>query len=153
MGAAGTGALLGALALASRKHVRGLGRWVAFGACMLGVGLVLFSLSRTFWLSLLCLVQVGFATMIQMGSSNTLVQSMAPDHLRGRVVSCYTMMFMGMAPLGALLAGFLAKPEYLTAPWTVALGGTLAVLGAIVFAIRLPLLRAEARELLEAQER
>jgi len=150
MAAAGTGALLGALTLAARKHVRGLGRWVAFGAGTLGVGLIAFSLSRTFWLSLLFLIQVGFATMLQMGSSNTLVQSMTPDHLRGRVMSCYTMMFMGMAPLGALLAGVLAK--YLGAPSTVALGGALALLGALVFGIRLPLLRAEARQLLEAQQ-
>ena len=110
MGSTGIGALAGALMLASRRDLKGLGRWVAFAALGFGAGLVAFSLSRIFWLSAAILALCGFAMMIQMGSSNTLIQSMSPDRLRGRVMSVYSMMFMGMAPFGALLAGAVAEP-------------------------------------------
>jgi MFS family permease len=150
MGAAGLGALLGALALAARQQVRGLGKWVARGAAGFGVGLIAFSLSRHFWLSAALLVPVGFAVIVQTAASNTLIQAMVPDELRGRVMATYSMMFMGMAPFGALLSGTLASR--LGAPVTVAIGGTACVVGAIVFALRLPLLRAAGRQLLLAQE-
>lgn len=146
MGASGVGALTGALALAARKGVRGLGRWVAFSAAGFGAALILFSASRTFWLSALLLVPVGFSMMLQMASSNTLVQAMVPDELRGRVMAVYSMMFMGMAPIGALLAGALAAR--IGAPATVAAGGAVCILGSIVFGLRLPALRDEARQLL-----
>jgi predicted MFS family arabinose efflux permease len=149
MGAAGVGAFLGALGLASRKGVRGLPALVAAGAASLGTSLILFSLSRTFWLSLVLLVPVGGSTMVQMGCANTLLQSMTPDHLRGRVMACYTVMFMGMAPAGALLAGVLAG--HLGAPGTVALGGSLALVGALAFILRLPQSRAEGERLLDDQ--
>ena len=87
--------------------------------------------------------------MVQMASSNTLIQAMVPDALRGRVMSVYSMMFMGMAPFGALFAGWLA--EHLGAPRTVALGGFVCVVAATVFAVRLPALRGEARQLIVAQ--
>src|SRR5262249_30223014 len=93
MGAAGVGALLGAVLLAGRPGVRGLGTWVMFACAGFGVSLILFSLSRTFWLSTLLLVPVGFCMMVQMASSNTLIQSMVPDRLRGRVMAVYSMMF------------------------------------------------------------
>jgi MFS family permease len=104
MGASGIGALAGALLLASRQSVSGLGRWVGFSAAGFGATLVLFSISRWFWLSCALLLPVGFTMMVEMGSSNTLIQTMSPDHLRGRVMSVYSMMFMGMAPVGALLS-------------------------------------------------
>jgi MFS family permease len=122
---------------------------VAAGAASLGTSLILFSLSRTFWLSLVLLVPVGGSTMVQMGCANTLLQSMTPDHLRGRVMACYTVMFMGMAPAGALLAGVLAG--HLGAPGTVALGGSLALVGALAFILRLPQSRAEGERLLDDQ--
>jgi MFS family permease len=150
MGASGVGALIGALSLAGRKGVAGLGRWVAFSSAGFGVGLILFSLSRTFWLSAALLIPVGLSMMVQMASSNTLIQTMVPDHLRGRVMSVYSMMFMGMAPLGSLLAGVLA--ERLGAPLTVAAGGTVCILGASIFALRLPRLRTQARQLILAQQ-
>jgi MFS family permease len=146
MGASGTGALIAALTLATRQSVKGLGRWVALASAGFGVSLILFSLSQTFWLSALLLVPVGFSMMIQMSSSNTLIQAMVPDNLRGRVMSVYSMMFMGMAPLGALLAGTLAG--YLGAPNTVALGGAACIVGSILFGWRLPSLRNQARELI-----
>lgn len=150
MGASGLGALLGALALASRKSIQGLGRWVAFASAGFGAGLMLFSLSRSFWLSAALLVPTGFSMMVQMASSNTLIQSMVPDELRGRVMAVYSMMFMGMAPMGALLAGTLAGR--LGAPLTVAFGGAACVVGAVAFWTRLPTLRGEARQLIVAQQ-
>jgi MFS family permease len=150
MGAAGVGALLGALTLAGRRNVRGLGRWVAFAAMGFGSALVVFTFSRLFWLSMLLLVPVGFAMMMQLASSNTLIQTMVPDRLRGRVMSVYSMMFMGMAPFGALLSGVIA--HRIGAPYTVAMGGAIVVLGALVFYSQLPALRVEARRLIVAQE-
>jgi MFS family permease len=150
MGASGVGALAGALTLAARQRISGLGRVVAFAAAAFGACLVLFSLSRVFWLSAALLVPVGFFMMLQMASSNTLIQSMVPDHLRGRVMSIYSMMFMGMAPFGALFAGTVA--ERLGAPMTVALGGMASILAGGLFALWLPSLREEARELIVAMQ-
>src|SRR5207237_10002607 len=108
MGATGVGALLGALTLASRTGVRGLGRWVAFSCAGFGVSLFLFSWSRHFWLSVALLLPVGFSMMLEMSSSNTLIQAMFHDHLRGRVMAMYSMLFMCMAPFGAIIGGPLA---------------------------------------------
>jgi len=121
MGAAGVGALLGALTLAVRSGVKGLGRWVSVCCAGFGVSLMLFSFSTSFWLSVLLLMPVGYFIMLQMASSNTLIQVMVPDALRGRTMALYSMMFMGMAPLGALMGGALS--DRLGAPLTVAIGG------------------------------
>ena len=102
LSASGVGALAAAASLTIRKSVRGLGRWVAVAATSFGVFLVAFSFSRRLWLSTILLIPAGFCMMLEMASSNTLIQSMVPDRLRGRVMSVYSMMFMGMAPLGAL---------------------------------------------------
>lgn len=149
MSATGVGALLAALTLASRTGVRGLGRWVAYSCGGFGAALVLFAFSRSFWLSTALLVPAGFCMMLQMASSNTLIQTMVPDHLRGRVMSVYSMMFMGMAPFGALMGGALA--HRLGAPPTVAMGGVACVGGAVWFGLNLPKIRMEARRLIMAQ--
>jgi MFS family permease len=149
MGAAGVGALLGALTLALRTGVKGLGRWVATCCAGFGVSLILFSFSKSFWLSVALLLPVGYFIMLQMASSNTLIQAMVPDELRGRVMAVYSMMFMGMAPLGALMGGALS--DRLGAPWTVAIGGFASVLGAWWFSAQLPKIRVEARKLIIAQ--
>jgi MFS family permease len=149
MGSTGVGALLGALTLAVRRRVQGLGRVVGYSAIGFGVSLILFSFSKSFWLSVALLVPVGYAVMLEMSGSNTLIQAMVPDELRGRAMAMYTMMFMGMAPIGSLLSGVLA--DAIGAPWTVALGGLGAIAGATIFLRRLPGLRFEARELLVAQ--
>ena len=149
MGAAGVGALLGALTLAMRSGLKGLGTWVSVCCAGFGVTLILFAFSRSFWLSVLLLLPVGYFIMLQMASSNTLIQAMVPDALRGRTMAVYSMMFMGMAPLGALLSGALS--DRLTAPWTVAIGGLASVFGAWWFSIQLPKVRAEARQLILAQ--
>ena len=150
MSAAGTGALLGALRLAARREVRGLGRWIPLAAAGFGVSLILFSLSRMFWLSAALLVPVGFAMMTQMATTNTLIQTLVADRLRGRVMAVYSMMFMGMAPFGALLAGVAA--EHLGAPWTVAMGGVVCLTGAGVFYWHLPAWRAQTREMRQIQQ-
>ncbi len=149
MGATGVGALLGALSLATRVGVRGLGKLIAICAGGFGASLILFAFSKMFWLSMVLLIPVGFTMMVQMASSNTLLQSMVPDQMRGRVIAVYSMMFMGMAPFGAFFAGALA--HHLGAPWTVAIGGVACIAGAIVFGLELPKFRREARELVLAQ--
>jgi len=149
MGAAGVGALLGALTLAMRSGVKGLGTWVSVCCAGFGVSLILFAFSTSFWLSVLLLLPVGYFIMLQMASSNTLIQAMVPDALRGRTMAVYSMMFMGLAPVGALLGGALS--DRLGADWTVAIGGLVSVLGAWWFSQQLPKVRAEARQLIMAQ--
>jgi MFS family permease len=150
MGASGVGALGGALSLVRRSGVRGLGTWVAVASASFGIALIGFSLSRVFWLSALLLIPVGASMMVEMASSNTLIQAMVPNELRGRVMAVYSMMFMGMAPFGALFAGWLAGR--VGAPQTVAIGGVICVLASSVFSMRLPALRPEGRQLIVAQE-
>ena len=150
MGATGVGALLGALTLATKTGVYGLGRWVTFSCGGFAISLIAFALSRNFWLSTVLLVPVGFCMMLQMSSSNTLIQAMVPDHLRGRVMALYTMMFMGMAPFGSLFAGALA--DRLGAPLTVSVGAVACIGAASVFFLHLPKIRVEARRLIVAQE-
>jgi MFS family permease len=148
-GASGVGALAGALSLALRRGFKGLGTWVAVSTFGFGVALALFAWSRSFWVSAALLVPVGATMMVQMAASNTLIQAMVPDHLRGRVMAVYSMMFMGMAPFGALFAGWLA--ERIGAPRTVAVGGAVSIVAAIAFRLKLPAIRGEARELIVAQ--
>jgi len=149
MGSTGVGALLGALTLASKTGVKGLGRWVAFTCAGFGASIILFSFSRYFWLSVVLLLPAGFSMMLQMACSNTLIQTMVPDQLRGRVMAVYSMMFMGMAPFGALLGGSLA--HRIGAPITIAIGGVACIVGAIWFGRLLPAMRIEARRLIVAQ--
>ena len=149
MGFTGIGALLGALTLAVRSGVRGLGKLVSICCAGFGISLIAFSFSKIFWLSAALLIPVGFFIMLQMACSNTLIQSMVPDALRGRVMAVYSMMFMGMAPFGALLGGALA--DRVGAPIAVATGGLASIAGAIWFGRQLPIFRGEARQLIMAQ--
>jgi MFS family permease len=150
MGATGVGALFGALTLAAKTGgVKGLGRWVTITCATLGISLFCFSFSTSFWLSAALLLPAGYSMMLQMACSNTLIQTMVPDRLRGRVMSVYSMMFMGMAPFGAFFGGAFANR--IGAPITVAAGGVACILGAIWFGRALPELRIEARRLIVAQ--
>jgi MFS family permease len=149
MGAVGAGAMFGALALAMRAELRGLGKVVAYAATGLGASLVLFSASHWYWVSCAILVVSGFAMMMQFTATNTLIQAMVPDQLRGRVMSLYSMMFLGMSPIGSLLAGALA--DRIGAPVTVAIGGLVSCLGGIAFARKWPAMRGPARDLVAAQ--
>jgi len=149
MGATGVGALFGALTLAAKTGIKGLGRWVTITCATLGISLFLFSFSTSFWLSAALLLPCGYSMMLQMACSNTLIQTIVPDHLRGRVMSLYSMMFMGMAPIGSFLSGWSA--DHIGAQWTLAIGGVGAIIGAGFFARNLPKIRVEARELIIAQ--
>jgi MFS family permease len=143
MGASGVGALGGAIFLASRKSVLGLGKIIVIATSIFGIGLIGFSLSRLFPLSLVLMVLTGFGMMVQMASANTVLQTIVDEDKRGRVMSFYTMSFMGMVPFGGLFAGSLASK--IGAPATVMMGGFACLLGSILFATKLPSLRMMVR--------
>jgi MFS family permease len=138
-GASGIGALASAVSLAVRKSVRGLTRMIQIGAGMFGVGLILFGLSHVLWVSLLLMLVVGFGMMQGLAASNTEIQTLVPEDKRGRVMSFYTMAFVGMAPFGSLLAGALAHK--IGAPHTVMLTGSMCVMGAVWFTTQLRSMR------------
>jgi MFS family permease len=131
MGAVGVGALISAYSLAVRSSVRGLTKMIPISATMLGVGLIVFGLSKNFWLSLLMLSFCGFGMMQQMSASMTIVQTIVEESKRGRVMSYSTVALVGMAPFGALLAGTLA--DAIGAPKTVMASGACCLLGALWF--------------------
>jgi MFS family permease len=135
MGASGLGAVLGAVFLATRKSVVGIGRTMVLGTAAFGTGLIAFSLSREVSLSLPLLVWTGCGMMMQMAGANTFLQTIVDEDKRGRVMSFYTMAFMGMGPFGSLLAGSLASA--LGAPAMVFLGGIACIAGALAFASQL----------------
>jgi len=143
MAASGVGALIGAVRLAARKSVLGLGRVIPMTSAAFGAGLIVFAASRQIWLSLLLLVVNGFSFMQQMAASNTILQTIAEDKKRGRVMSFYSMAFQGMAPFGSLIAG--ATASRIGAPHTLMIGGALCICGAAVFARQLPALRQLVR--------
>lgn len=135
MGATGVGALAGGLYLASRRTVLGLGRFIPFATGIFGLGLVAFSFSQLLWLSLLLLLLIGFGLTAQAASSNTVLQTIVDEDKRGRVMSFYTMAFMGMVPFGSLLAGGLAS--LIGTPRTVMVGGLVCLLNALLFIQRI----------------
>ena len=139
----GLGALLGALCVAYRNSVLGLGRQIAWASAMFGLSLIAFSFSHVLWLSMLLLVSGGFAVMMETAASNTILQTIVDDDKRGRVMSFYAMAFLGAAPLGSLLAGSLAS--HLGVAPVVQLAGAMCIMGSSVFAWRLPALRKIVR--------
>jgi MFS family permease len=143
MAAVGLGALGGAVRLAMRRSVLGLGRTIVSMALLFGVSLAVFAGSRQLWLSLPLLVVVGFSMMLQTAATNTVLQTILEEQMRGRVMAFYTMAVMGTAPFGALIAGALA--DRIGAPWTIASGGLLCAATAGYFATQLPKLREHIR--------
>jgi MFS family permease len=139
MSAAGAGALCGAAYLASRRTVAGLERVLPWMTLLLSLGLIGFSLSRSQWLSMSLLLLMGFGMMVQMASSNTILQTIVEEDKRGRVMSLYVMCVMGSAPIGSLLAGTVAAR--LGTPETLLIGGTLCLVAALFFMRKLPILR------------
>jgi MFS family permease len=137
MSSAGVGAVLGALHFAARTSYKGLAQWIAATSATCAVGLVLFSQSRAFWLSSVLLFFVGFAATVQMAATNTTLQNRVPEQLRGRIMAVYATMFMGVQPIGALLAGGIAKR--IGAPYTLAAFGAICVLGSLLFLFRVVL--------------
>ncbi len=142
MAAAGGGAVAGAFYLAGRQSVVGLGDTITRATLLLGAGLAVLSWARLEWLALGLMVVIGFAAMLQLAASNTVLQTIVEDHMRGRVMSFYTMAFMGMAPLSSLLAGALAN--WVGTTPALLLSGIVCMVGAAVSALQLPALRALA---------
>ncbi|HVH69817.1 MAG TPA: MFS transporter [Candidatus Dormibacteraeota bacterium] len=134
MSAAGVGAVLGALHFAARTNYRGLARWIAATSTTCAIGLLIFSEAQIFWLCVVVLFVVGFAATSQMAATNTLIQNRVPDELRSRVMAVYATMFMGVQPIGALIAGGVAKR--VGAPHTLTVFGSLVLLGSLVFLFR-----------------
>jgi MFS family permease len=147
MGAVGVGSLISALSLVMRRSVRGLTRIIPVAAAIFGVGLICFGLSHFLWLSMLMMLVTGFGMMQGMTSSNTIVQTLVDENVRGRVMSYYTVAFVGMAPFGSLLAGALA--HLIGAPRTVIVSGAACILGSIWFSTRLKSIRQEMRPIYE----
>jgi MFS family permease len=143
MGASGVGALVGAFRLAARRSVLGLGRLVGLSAATFGAGLIAFSQSRWLWLSLALMFFVGYGMMQQMAASNTILQTIVDEDKRGRVMSYYTMSFVGMAPFGSLLAGTVANK--IEAPATLLISGIICILGAAWYFAHLRSIRAAIR--------
>jgi MFS family permease len=147
MSAMGVGALMAALYLASRKSVLGLGRIIFLAAAFYGVGQIAFSFADLLWISVPILIFNGFCMMLQMASSNTLIQTIVESDKRGRVMSLYSMAFLGVAPLGSLAGGMLAAK--IGAPMTIRISGIICITGALAFNWQLPRLRKLVRPIYE----
>jgi MFS family permease len=143
MAATGVGALGGALYLAGRRSVVGLGRVTMYATLTFGAGLVAFAFTRHLPVAMAILVIVGAGFMVQMAATNTVLQTLVDDAMRGRVMAFYTMAFLGTAPIGSLLAGFMAD-RVGSAP-TIATGGVACLLSGAWLALRLPALRTIVR--------
>ena len=150
LSAAGMGSLGAALTLAARRQTQGLGRIVAISAAAFGSLLIVFSVSRNFIFSCALLTAMGYTVMLQLSGSNTLLQTMVDDRLRGRVMSFFSLSLMGMSPFGNLLAGAVANR--IGAPRALAIGGSICVVGATVFGLHLPSLKRAAASLMPSQK-
>lgn len=143
MAASGAGALAGAMDLARRRSVLGLGRRIAVDSVLFAVALIVFGVSGNFWVSLAVLPVAGFGMMQQLASSNTIIQTVVDDDKRGRVMAFHSMAFLGTMPFGSLLAGTMGS--LIGAPLTVVLGGVVCLAGSLWFARSLPKLRILVR--------
>ncbi len=139
IGASGLGALAGAMYLASRQGIQGFSRIIAGASSLFGLGLMAFAISQTLWLSWGCMVLVGFGMMVQFAATNTVLQTLVQDAKRGRVMSLYTVCFMGMTPVGSFIEGWMA--HHLGVPLTIFVGGLVCLLASLSFARNLPSLR------------
>jgi MFS family permease len=147
MGAVGVGSLASALSLVMRRSVRGLTRVIPIAAGIFGLGLICFGLSHYLWLSMLMMLVTGFGMMQGLTGSNTIIQTLVDENMRGRVMSYYTMAFVGMAPFGSLLAGAMANA--IGAPRTVIVSGVACIVGAFWFTTQLPAIRKDMRPIYE----
>jgi MFS family permease len=147
MGAVGVGSLVSALSMVMRRSVRGLTKMIPIAAAVFGVGLICFGLSHFLWLSMLMMLVTGFGMMQGLTGSNTIIQTLVDEKMRGRVMSYYTMAFVGMAPFGSLLAGALAHA--IGAQRTVIVSGVACILGSVWFTTRLGAIRTEIRPIYE----
>ncbi|MFH1800482.1 MAG: MFS transporter [Candidatus Omnitrophota bacterium] len=143
MGMSGLGALIGAIFLAARKNVIGLGKIIAWTALLFGASIIIFSFSRDFWFAMAVMLVSGFGVMVNIAACNTILQTIVDEDKRGRVMGLYTMAFMGTMPFGSLLAGILAAR--IGAPHTLLIGGASCVLVAFIFMSKMPLISKEIR--------
>jgi len=143
MAMSSVGALTGAIYLAARKSVIGLDKIIPMASGLFGLAVVAFALSEALWFSMVVICVSGFAMMVQMAASNTVLQTIVEEDKRGRIMSLFTMAFMGMMPFGNLLAGSLAGK--IGAPKTLLLGGICCIIGALMFVRKLPLLREKTQ--------
>jgi MFS family permease len=143
MAMSGVGALAGAAYLAGRKTVLGLGRALTLASGVFGLGIIIFSQSRTPWFSMMIMCVTGFSMIVEAAASNTILQTIVEEDKRGRIMSFYTMAFMGMMPFGSLLAGSLASK--IGAPSTLLAGGLCCIAGSLLFFRKLPLIREKVR--------
>jgi len=150
MSSTGCGAIMGALYMAARTRVSGLSRVITASTIMYSLALILFSFSHSVHLSMLALAATGAGMLMSVASTNTSLQTIVPDALRGRVVGFYGMMFMGMAPIGSLLAGWLAG--LIGAPVTVASGAVICIIAALIFNHHRPVVRAALRQAMMQQD-
>ncbi|MEH2064325.1 MAG: MFS transporter [Nostoc sp.] len=147
MAASGVGALTGGIYLATRQTILGIGKLIALAPAILGIGLIAFSLSRFLPLSLFTMLFVGLGTILQIAASNTFLQTIVEEDKRGRLMSLYTMSFLGMIPIGNLLGGLLAS--YIGATNTLIIDGIVCILGSLIFSRQLPALRKIMRPIYE----
>lgn len=145
MAASGVGALLGGIYLATRQTVVGLGKVMLIAPAILGVGLISFSLSRFLPLSLLSMLLIGLGTILQIAAGNTILQTIVDDDKRGRVMSLYTMSFLGITPFGSLFAGTLAS--WIGETNTLLIAGIICFLGALIFSRQFPNLKKIVRNI------
>ena len=146
---AGIGAVIGALHFAARTDYKGLVEWIAATSTTFALGLILFSQSRVLWLSIVTLVVVGFSATSQLAATNTIVQGRVPDELRSRIMAVYATMFMGVQPIGALIAGGLAKR--IGAPHALGVFGTICLCGSLFFAFRVITRLGESKSAADSQ--
>src|SRR5438046_10010661 len=143
MSSAGVGAVLGALHFAARTNYKGLARWIGATSTTCAIGWLIFSGAKAFWLCVVVLFVVGFAATSQMAATNTLMQNRVPDELRSRVMAVYATMFIGVQPIGALLAGGVAKG--IGAPYTLTAFGSTVLLGRLSFNVRVVVRRRKTQ--------
>ena len=143
MAASGIGALTGSVYLASRQTILGLGRLIAYASVIFGMGIIAFSLSKILIVSLSMMFLTGFGMIVQIASSNTILQSIVEEDKRGRLMSIYTTAIIGMAPIGNLFAGALAS--WIGAPNTLILSGLSCIIGSLLFIMKLPHIRKKVR--------
>jgi MFS family permease len=136
---AGLGALGGALFLAARSSVLGLGRWIWIALVLMGIGFIAFAWATQFWMAFAALIVIGFGLMVQIAASNTLLQTIVEEDKRGRVMSFFTMAFLGMAPFGSLFTGYLVGAQGI--PFAFIMIGCVCLVSALAFFVLLPGLR------------
>ena len=147
MAASGIGALVSSLWLTTRRNPAGLERMIPFAAFTFAIGLLGFGLSTSFWLSMVLVMIAGAGMILGLAASNTVIQTIVPEQMRGRVMSYYTMAFIGMAPFGSLIAGSMAHA--IGAPRTVLINGSIVLLASLLFFLRLGAIDRETRPIYE----